>query len=209
MDQPEQIERIHFISSSHGWAWGGGRKDQYSEQPGTFLTTIDGGQHWNEVPWPFAHRLWGVFFLNPTRAWASCEDGGFYTTTDGGLNWTRIQPKVQPEDVFYAIFFLDENNGWIAGRSGRLAKTADGGKTWQRQGLVRQEFKMRDIHFLSPDEGWAVGDEGAILYTANGGESWLKAESGVGSGLLDVGFSGKNNGWIAGLGGAVLKFTIQ
>ena len=53
MEQPEQIENLRFIDKQHGWVWGGGRKDEYAEQPGTFLVTTDGGVHWNEVPFPF------------------------------------------------------------------------------------------------------------------------------------------------------------
>src|SRR5262245_8586679 len=48
MDQPEQIDQIRFIDASHGWAWGGGRKDEFAEQPGIFLTTVDGGQNWSQ-----------------------------------------------------------------------------------------------------------------------------------------------------------------
>src|SRR5215210_4095985 len=110
MDQPEQIDNIRFIDANHGWAWGGGRKDEYSEQPGIFLTTIDGGQNWNDIPFPFDQPVTAIFFLNGTRAWASTE-GSFYTTIDGGITWTKSQTKL-PELAFNSMFFFDENVGW-------------------------------------------------------------------------------------------------
>jgi photosystem II stability/assembly factor-like uncharacterized protein len=205
LDQPEQLESLYFLDNSHGWAWGGGRKDDYSEQPGIFLTTVDGGEHWNEVPYPFGQKVWGIFFLDTLRAWASSEDGGFYRTIDGGLNWSRIQGR-QPEDVFYSIFFLDDNNGWIAGRSGRLARTSDGGRTWKRMVYIRSEFKLKDLFFFDPNHGWAVGEQGAILYTPDGGESWIQADSPATSSLVDVAFRDRSRGWVVGLGGVALKF---
>jgi photosystem II stability/assembly factor-like uncharacterized protein len=208
MDQPEQIEHIRFIDAGHGWAWGGGRKDEYAEQPGVFLTTIDGGQNWNEVPYPFEQNTSDIFFLNATTAWASVMDGGFYKTTDGGLNWTRLQTKM-PEDVFRTIFFIDESNGWIVGRSGRLAKTTDGGRTWQKMWKIKDEFRMRDIHFTDGDEGWAVGEKGAILYTPDAGDSWVDVSAPVAADLMDVVFTGARAGWAAGLSGVVLKLESR
>ncbi len=125
IEQPEQIERLHFVDVNHGWAWGGGVKNEYSEQPGIFLTTIDGGQNWNEIKYPFEQNVYSAFFLDAQRAWANTAEGGFYKTTDGGVTWTKYQSKT-PELTFDSIFFLDDNHGWVAGHSGKLAKTADG-----------------------------------------------------------------------------------
>lgn len=207
MDQPEQIERIHFIDATHGWAWGGGQKSDYVEQPGVFLTTVDGGQNWNAVPYPFEQNIWSIFFLDRERAWASTTDGGFFKSGDGGLNWTKIESRRPPEDVFRAIHFLDDNNGWIAGRSGRLAKTTDGGRTWKKMVYIRNEFLMRDIFFMDKDQGWAVGDNGAILYTGNGGENWIDKSVELPAQLIDVVFVNNRAGWTIGMGGAAFRFV--
>lgn len=204
MDQPEQIDRIYFIDARHGWAWGGGRKDQYAEQPGTFLITVDGGQRWDAVAYPFEQSVSDIFFLDKDHAWASL-DGSFYKTGDGGLNWSKIQTKL-PEDVFRSLFFLDENNGWVVGRTGRIAKTTDGGRTWVKMYRIKDQYKMRDIFFADRDRGWAVGEGGAILYTPDGGESWLDVSSPTPAGFLDVLFISPTSGWAVGLAGAVLKY---
>src|SRR5262249_32041809 len=65
MDQPEQIDRIHFLDANHGWAWGGGRKDEYSEQPGILLATVNGGANWEQVPSPFPQSSFTIFFHTP------------------------------------------------------------------------------------------------------------------------------------------------
>jgi photosystem II stability/assembly factor-like uncharacterized protein len=208
MDQPEQIDRIYFIDARHGWAWGGGRKDQYAEQPGTFLMTVDGGQSWNGIAYPFEQSLSEVFFLDKDYAWASTNDGSFFKTTDGGLNWARVQTKL-PEDVFRSIFFLDENNGWIVGRSGRIAKTTDGGRTWIKMYKIRDRYKMRDVFFADRNRGWAVGEDGAILYTPDSGDSWVDASAPSSADFLDVFFVSPTTGWAVGLAGALLKFQPE
>jgi len=208
LDQPEQIDQLHFIDSSHGWAWGGGRKDEYAEQPGVFLTTIDGGKNWNEIAYTFDQNISALFFLDPERAWASTMGGSLYKTTDGGLNWSKIQTKL-PEDVFRSLFFTDSNNGWVVGRSGRIAKTTDGGRTWKKMYLIKDEFKLHDIFFFDKDHGWAVGDEGAIIYTADSGESWINVGAPVPARLMNLVFLNNQTGWAVGLSGAVLKYEAK
>jgi photosystem II stability/assembly factor-like uncharacterized protein len=204
-DQPDQIDHIHFIDASHGWAWGGGKKDEAADQPGILLQTIDGGAHWNDIPYPFEQDTSALFFLDAQHGWASTEDGGFYTTTDGGVNWSKVQTKMPGELVFRAIFFVDLNNGWLVGRSGRIAKTTDGGRTWRKMYEIKDEFKMRDIFFTDRSHGWTVGEDGAILYTPDAGESWLKVDSPIPAKFTDVVFVGKY-GWAVGLSGALLRF---
>ena len=206
MDVPEQIDQIYFVDATRGWAWGGGRKDSYSQQPGVLLSTVDGGQNWNDLPYPFEQDISAIFFLNATHAWASLKEG-FYRTTDGGLNWAKLQTRL-PEELFYSIFFLDENNGWVVGRSGRMAKTADAGQTWTRitRDMIRVEFVMRDVHFTDRDHGWAVGEGGEILYTENGGEKWASLSSPIPAHFTDVIFVNRKAGWVGGLGGAFIRF---
>ncbi|MEK6299390.1 MAG: YCF48-related protein [Acidobacteriota bacterium] len=205
IDLPEAVEGLRFIDAEHGWAWGGGLKNEYAEQPGILLVTIDGGVNWSEVPYPFDQNLSQVFFLDSRRAWASSFGGSFYKTTDGGLNWTKLQTKL-PEDVFKSVFFTDENNGWVVGRSGRLAKTTDGGRTWRKIYEIKDEFKMNDIFFTDRNRGWAVGEEGAILFTPDAGESWIDVGAPVPGQFLDVVFIGERTGFVVGLAGAILKY---
>jgi photosystem II stability/assembly factor-like uncharacterized protein len=202
-DQPEQIEHIYFIDDQHGWAWGGGRKDEYGEQPGIFLVTHNGGRNWNEVPFPFEQNVLSIFFLDSDRAWANTI-GSLYKTNDGGLNWSKIQTKL-PEMQLDSIFFLDESNGWVVGHSGQIARTRDGGRSWEKI-FLKEEFKMRKIVFTDREHGWAVGDNGAIVYTPDGGRTWLGMQAPIPAKLMDVVFVGKQSGWAVGLSGAVLKF---
>jgi len=203
MDQPDQIEHVYFIDKDHGWAWGGGQKTDYADQPGIFLATIDGGKNWNEIAYPFEQNVTGIFFLDAARAWASTS-AGFYETADGGLNWNAITTK-RPEDAFNSIFFLDEKNGWVVGRSGRLAKTTDGGRTWTKLTNIKPQFVMKDIVFTDRARGWAAGDDGALLYTPDGGRSWINVSAPVPAQLTRILFR-EGRGWAVGLGGAVLRF---
>ncbi|MFL6276974.1 MAG: WD40/YVTN/BNR-like repeat-containing protein [Blastocatellia bacterium] len=208
MEQPEQLDNLRFIDAQHGWAWGGGRKDEYTEQPGTFLITTDGGQHWNETPFPFEQAVAWIFFLNPRTAWASTDNGGFYKTTDGGLNWEKAT-RPAGDLVYRSIFFADENNGWAVGRSGRMVRTRDGGKTWEKLYQVKDEFKMRAVYFIDRKRGWAVGDNGNVLYTADGGDEWLTATTPFPARLLHVVFAGERTGYAAGLDGTIWKYETK
>src|SRR5438105_14299392 len=76
MEQPEQLDNLRFIDAQHGWAWGGGRKDEYTEQPGTFLITTDGGQHRHERPFPFELQAVSIFILNACAGWARTSQVG-------------------------------------------------------------------------------------------------------------------------------------
>jgi photosystem II stability/assembly factor-like uncharacterized protein len=208
MEQPEQLDNIRFIDKQHGWAWGGGRKDEYAEQPGTFLITTDGGQHWNETPFPFEQPAASICFLNERTAWASADNGGFYKTTDGGLNWSKaIRPL--GDLVYRSIFFADENHGWAVGRSGRMVRTVDGGKAWGKLYQVKDEFKMRAVYFIDARRGWAVGDDGKILYTTDGGDEWSVAPTPFPARLLHVVFANERAGYAAGLDGIVWKYEAR
>jgi photosystem II stability/assembly factor-like uncharacterized protein len=204
MDVPEPIDHLRFIDPQHGWAWGGGKKDDYSEQPGALLTTVNGGQNWNEVPYPFTQDVLSMFFLDPRHAWASTKEG-LYSTTDGAINWTKIQTRL-PEIAFNAMFFTDDKTGFVVGRSGRMASTTDGGRTWWKMVDIKNEFVMRDIYFADKKHGWAVGDNGAMLYTADAGSSWISLEAQVPTKLTSINFVNAHTGWVGGLEGAVLKY---
>lgn len=208
VEQPEQIDQLHFNDAMHGWAWGGGRKDEYAEQPGIFLTTIDGGQNWNQINYPFDQNAAAAFFLDNDHAWVSTTGASFYRTTDGGLNWTKVQTKL-PEDVFRSMFFTSQNDGWVVGRSGRIAKTTDSGRTWRKMFEIKDQFKMHDVFFTDKNHGWAIGDEGAILYTPDAGEKWIDVGAPVPARLMNVAFVNSHAGWIVGLAGVVLKFEAK
>jgi photosystem II stability/assembly factor-like uncharacterized protein len=208
LKQPDQIEQLRFVDNMHGWAWGGGRKDEFAEQPGIFLATVDGGQNWTGIAFAFDQNASDVFFLDAEHGWASTLGGSFYRTTDGGLNWTKVETKL-PEDVFRSIFFTDPNSGWVVGRSGRIAKTTDSGRTWRKMWEIKDDFKMRDVFFLDSKRGWVVGEEGAILYTPDAGESWINVGAPIPARLMDINFTGGKTGWTVGLSGAVLKFQPQ
>ena len=207
VEQPDQLERIRFLDKLHGWAWGGGQKTDYVEQPGIFLTTVNGGKNWNQVPYPFGQSLVSLFFVDQKSGWASTVEG-LYKSTDGGLNWSKIQTKL-PEIAFNSMGFVNDHTGIVVGRSGRMDRTTDGGQTWWKLVNIKDQFVMRDICFTDASKGWAVGDNGSILYTPDGGDTWLSIDSPVTAKLMNVQFIGDKIGWAAGLDGAVLKFEAK
>ena len=209
MTQPEQIEQIYFINATHGWVWGGGQKDERAEQPGILLATVNGGQSWTSIPYPFDGIVIDIFFLDAQRAWASSKNGSFYKTTDGGLTWERSEVIIYGDRVFESIFFADANTGWVATRSGRMAKTTDGGRTWEKLFKVKEEFHVREVFFTDKEHGWALGEQGAILYTTDGGDQWVSVASPISEDLTELTFINNQIGWAAGQGGVLLKYSGQ
>lgn len=209
MTQPEQIEQIYFINATHGWAWGGGQNDEHAEQPGILLATVNGGQTWTSIPYPFDGIVIDMFFLDPRLAWASVKSGGFYKTADGGLTWERSEITIYGDRVFESIFFADPNTGWVTSRSGRMAKSTDGGRTWEKLFKIKEEFHVREVFFTDKNHGWAVGDQGAILYTTDGGDKWASIAGPGREDLTELTFVNDRLGWAAGQGGVLLKYNGQ
>jgi photosystem II stability/assembly factor-like uncharacterized protein len=109
---------------------------------------------------------------------------------------------------FNDVWFADTLNGWIVGGSyqiqgGLVGRTRDGGRTWRfTSGLTTDEsaFSFGAVRFLDDHRGVAVGSGGRIFVTDDGGDNWRLAQSGS-SGLSDIDFIDRWDGWAAGTGG--------
>lgn len=177
--------------------------------------------------------LYGVVALNKDTVIAVGDSGTIIRTTDGGKTW-HLQSEVPSKNQdLNAINFVDKNVGWIVGDSGTILKTVDGGKSWVslQSGTSK---RLADVHFVNPDTGWAVGgfyvedhinEGGAILKTTNGGKDWFAQAPGLPTSLSklirlfiryvidgprtfrSVHFTDRNNGWIVGTYGTILRTT--
>jgi photosystem II stability/assembly factor-like uncharacterized protein len=87
----ELIWKCAFPTDQVGYA----TVQSYDERPEiadrVVAKTIDGGEHWTEVPLVKDHAVveFGVGFADADTGWVGAMDGG-WQTTDGGKTWTHV-----------------------------------------------------------------------------------------------------------------------
>ena len=130
--------------------------------------------------------------------------------------------KKQASDIgkdLFNVFFLDAQNGWAVGEYGTIIHTGDGGKTWAKQ-IEPKDALYNNVFFADPQTGWVVGEFGTILHTADGGTD-LDAAGVQGHNscrnrkeldrpkpaLYGIFFLDRNQGWITGMDGVIIKTT--
>lgn len=123
------------------------------------------------------------------------------------VEWKEVDSGTEAH--LYGIHFGDDKNGWAVGTNGVTLSTTDGGKTWnETETVTSTDNKYTDVNFTSPKHGW-LASIGKVSYTGSGGNSWSVQyqERAVGkkpSGILDLYFITKTEGWAVGGFGTIL-----
>jgi len=156
-------------------------------------------------------------FINTQKGWVAGQLGTVLHTEDGGKTWVK-QNTGTDKHLFNACF-VDEQNGWAAGDGNAIIHTTDGGKTWVKQAEESDKI-LNDIRFIDKDNGWVVGELGIILNTTDGGKTWnsimpkfferktMEEEfENPRPALFGIAFTDKNNVWLCGIDGTVIKTT--
>ena len=199
---------VVFLNDTHGWIVGSNN---------TLLSTEDGGKEWRSCNLPGKtiedanlglidlqeSILNTVYFHDPKNGWIVGEYGTVYKTNDGGITWVSKNSGISLGNYLFDICFSDPQNGLIVAIGGRIFKTTDGGETW--------------ISYLSPTDNalysissangeiWAVGTRGTLLTCS--GDKWQNFNGHVLSlsWFREIRFVDKNQGWIVGGSGTILK----
>lgn len=227
------LNSIHFINADVGWAVGAD-----SGQKGVVLKTTNGGSTWTATRIAHKQVPTTVFFTDADTGWIGGatpppgEDEGvggpstILSTTDGGATW-REQYNV-PISV-YRVFFIDKANGWASGSKGAIYRTTDAGRTWETmrteiemsdgpvdlKGEGVKQFAIRGLHFPDKDNGFAAATAteeevgGRMLGTNNAGVTWRRVWIVKGSGVHDVFFVNKDEGWGLTDGGPYVYHTVD
>jgi photosystem II stability/assembly factor-like uncharacterized protein len=199
----------------------------------TFAWTGDGGVTWHARTVPMTADVAGgeslaaqdpvfyaVRFLDAQTGWLSGEFGKIMHTTDGGETWTEQQQALMGDEFFdaldlptmFGLSFVNAQEGVATGLDGRIARTRDGGATWGWE-EVTSTFALVDPFFqptIFPDGGgWAVGAAGPGVRRDPGDGIWRTADLGMPllTWLRGIAFSDRQNGWIVGGYGLILRTT--
>lgn len=163
-------------------------------------------------------------FPDPEHGWLAGIVGTILHTSDGGRTWEKQESGT--ENHLFTVFFADTRHGWAAGDLMTLIHTSDGGKTWEPQevqeileeNVFAAEVIYNGLFFHDALEGWLVGEFGSIFHTTDGGQNWnylhldfLTPETDADEWemprltLYDVYFSDRNNGFILGVDGTMIR----
>jgi len=215
---------VQFVDAQNGWISG---------QDGLILHSTDGGESWQKqetgVPVPF----FGMWFLDKNYGWAVGQQATYVRTTDGGATWQEGRIEVSLEGVsedatlamsdptIYDVHFVDEKTGWMVGEFGKIYHSTDGGVTWtEQQNALLGQAGITDalnlptwfgVRFINATEGIVVGLEGKIAKTTDAGKTWtftgLELAEVSTDPLYAPRWIGKNDGWIVGAAGRVLRMN--
>jgi len=222
--EPATLNGLYVFDRQHAFAVGA---------RGVVITTKNGGEKWTAIPTPTKDHLYAITFAadHPERGWAVGTYGCIIATTDGGETWQegRIEASVEgvSEDAtlamndptLYDVHFVDEKTGWMVGEFGKIYHSTDGGANWtEQQNSLLGQAGITDalnlptwfgVRFVSATEGVVVGLEGKIAKTTDAGKTWtftgLELAQVSTDQLYTPRWMGKDNGWIVGAAGRVLR----
>jgi photosystem II stability/assembly factor-like uncharacterized protein len=189
---------------------------------GTYLTTMDGGEHWRAASVPGAEKLdfRDVEAFDDKTAYLLASGEGdksrVYKTVDGGGHWKLLFTNPDPKGFFDGLAFWDANHAILVGDpvDGQFViyTTADAGKTWQRQktpaaldGEGAFAASGTSIVARGSKDAWFVtgGPEGGRVFRSrDGGRTWKAAKTPLGgtktAGIFSISLFGKRDGVIVG-----------
>lgn len=151
------IDKLRFITPMNGFAAGGLFYDRVNT--GTLLHTLDGGETWQSIAWPYG-AITQIDFVNVTVGYIGTVKGNLYKTTNGGQTWQLLSTPVPGGST---QTFLSEQEAYVGGEHG-LWHTQNAGDTWQTEyPLTGGGNGVNSLCFPSPHIGYAVTAEGLIL----------------------------------------------
>jgi len=163
---------------------------------------------------PGNYNFYHVSFVDENNGWmAESFPSRIWHTDDGGYTW------IQQTDSAYAwigdLVFTDTLNGWARFKpvntdSNYIWRTNDGGRSWDK---FKSPPQIICIEFFNKLEGVAGGD--SMYKTIDGGMTWKTQNvdlENAGSGIYDISFGDRLNGWAIGSSvvsdaGIILKTT--
>ncbi len=147
-----------------------------------------------------------IQFIN-NDGWVIADKGIILTTKDKGKNWFISK---WGDFNMNDIYMINSRQGFIAADGGVLLVTENGGREWRVIDTKDVTLNFTSITFFE-NRGIATGTKGRIYLTEDGGLNWSIRtinESKRKNRLVDLNsayFIDKNNIWIAGNDGIILK----
>lgn len=190
---------------------------------GTYLRTIDGGEHWAAAQVPGAEKLdfRGIWPVDERIAYLMSAGPGelsrIYKTEDAGAHWTLQYTESNSKGFFDTIAFWDGHTGLVLGDpldgSAEVLSTTDGGAHWTRLSTPSAlpgegAFAASNTCLFvrgSRDAWYVTGGTGAarVIRSRDAGRTWKAVTTpirndGQGAGIFSVAFRDGDHGVIVG-----------
>ncbi len=198
-------DELMFVDPGHGWLFGesdAGMRNQRVH----FLTTSDGGMHWQGVYDSSEHitdpiTLWvggyypypGRFtFLNETSGWFS--DGYLFSTQDGGIQWASV--ALTPPADFPELECEGAGCEYLVSVSAPQFFTDQDGILNLRIYLNTETNLDALVFYPNITNRMSIPVAQVLYLTRDGGQTWTSSRLPVQIGL--VYFKDTNTGWLLG-----------
>ncbi len=182
----EDINDVHFVNTSLGWACG---------DDGKIIKTTNSGFNWFDQNPSTSVSLKNISFVDPNNGW-TCGGNQLFRTTDGGLTWSSYSFSTGSSVI--EIQFVNESTGWVIINSsnlGEVFKTTNGGTDWSLQ-YQTSNSSYEGLFFLNSNYGWVSTLQG-ILKTTNGGNNWTAHASELSGSPMCLRFTDIQTGWLS------------
>ena len=134
-----------------------------------------------------------------------------YIMKRNGSNW--VQEFSNSNWAVADILMINQNNGWVVGRYNPTEKGWIGfyNGVWRQYKIFNDARTITELDIYGNDFGWCCGwtktspPYGAYLGFFDG-NNWTSFTAPTDKGLLGIDILDKNNGWIVGIGGVILKY---
>jgi photosystem II stability/assembly factor-like uncharacterized protein/putative cell wall-binding protein len=191
------VRAITFRDAQHGWAAGRLVSQSY------VLRTTNGGSSWTTATLPATDGLpTAVTFTDLLHGCVVTSQGDTYTSSDGGVSWTKRTLTSAPYTTTVAMAGFGSKL-WIGGND--LWRSTDYGVHWTQHAAYFGLGRVTSFTFFDANNGWGTDDKGWIGKTTDGAGTWTGR--GVSATSLNaLAFSGVNDGWAVGDGGAILNY---
>jgi photosystem II stability/assembly factor-like uncharacterized protein len=160
------FQLLPFTSPHIGYFAGGSENDGLAT--GIMSKTIDGGNIWNLLNYPFDDIV-SVSFVNDNIGYVSmitatgniAQDqlgSKLIKTTDGGNSWQIIQqnPNDNSGSGYYNLHFMSETEGFCTNNG--VLHSIDGGNTWAKESEIRVSL----LCFPDMHTAYAVDTSGIV-----------------------------------------------
>lgn len=186
---------------------------------GAIYRTEDSGRNWTALVQAAVGVVRNMTRSADGRYVAVSSRGNFYSTWEPGqASW---QPHNRENSKrLQNMGFTSDGNLWLIARGGQMqfsqpdnAPDAIKYETWGEplRPEIGSSWGFLDVGYRNDDELWVSGGSGTLLMSPDGGETWLKDDEAgdVPSNLYRIKFFGKNQGFVLGQRGYLLRYTPE